>query len=74
MCDRRPTLAVVAAVNDETILRRDLASSAMICDGEVPLFVEPDHVAAGAALNAGRDRTDADLVIFAHQDLYLPRS
>lgn len=69
----QPTLAVVAAVNNEAILQRDLAASPIIRDGGVPLFVERHHMSAAAALNAGRDRTDADLVVFAHQDVYLPR-
>jgi hypothetical protein len=69
--ETRPSIAVVSPSNSEQILARDLAASPAIRDG-LPFFVERGHASAGLALNAGFDRTRADVVVFAHQDVYLP--
>lgn len=66
-------IAVVAAVNNDSILQRDLASSPLISEGHTRLIIERGHDSAASALNSGLDRADEDLVVFAHQDVYLPR-
>lgn len=66
-------LAIVAAVNKPDILAANLAKSPMVTSGQVPLLSEMGHARPGLAYNAGLDRCgDADVVIFAHQDVYFP--
>lgn len=67
------SLAVVAAVNDDKVLRDNLAMSPMIKEDHIPLIAERGYQSAGKAYNAGLDKVTADIVIFAHQDVYLPR-
>jgi len=67
------SLAVVAAVNDDKVLRDNLANSPMLRDGRVPLIVEHGYQSASKAYNAALDSVAADIVIFAHQDVYLPQ-
>jgi len=62
---------VVAAVNNEQILADNLAASPLFGRG-VPFSGMRDYASAGQAYNAGLDAMDADIVIFAHQDVYLP--
>jgi hypothetical protein len=64
-------LAVVAAVNDEEVLRSNLARSPLIREG-VPLLIERGCSSAGIAYNRGLSRAQAEIVVFAHQDVYLP--
>lgn len=65
-------ICVVAAVNDETVLQRSLCSSPMIRNGSAKLILERRRPSASNAYNAGLDQTDAEVVVFAHQDVYLP--
>ena len=67
-----PTLSIVAAVNDEEVLRTNLAASPVLKSGQVPLIVEKGHASAGRAYNAGIAKSASDIVILAHQDVYLP--
>lgn len=69
---RAHSFAVVAACNDENVLRTNLACSEMIRSG-VPLIQEWGHTSASGAHNAGLAKTDADVTVHAHQDVYLPR-
>lgn len=66
-----PTFSVVAAVNNEQILADNLAASPLLGCG-VPFNGMRGYASAGSAYNAGLDATDADIIIFAHQDVYLP--
>lgn len=68
-----PRLAVVAAVNNEQILEANLKRSPVIARGEVPLHCYQGYASAGEAYNRGLADTDAEIVIFAHQDVYLPK-
>lgn len=73
MALRSYSLAVVAAVNNDKVLRNNLAMSPIISEDHVPLITERGYRSAGMAYNAGLDKVTADIVIFAHQDVYLPR-
>lgn len=64
---------IVAAVNDDEVLAGNLAASPMIRENKVPLIVERGYDSAALAYNAGLERTTADVVVFAHQDVYLPQ-
>jgi hypothetical protein len=65
-------IVAVAAVNDDGILQGNLAKSPSIEHGDLPLRVERGHVSASAAYNAGMRGQDADVIVFVHQDVYLP--
>ena len=67
------SIAVIAAVNDMRVLRGNLARSPVIVDGIWPLYTEEGHPNAGSAYNSGLDKASADIAVFAHQDVYLPR-
>lgn len=66
-------LAVVVACNNEGILNANLRRSPIIAEGRVPLHVEWHAPSAAVAYNRGLEATDSELVIFAHQDVFLPR-
>ena len=67
------TIEIIAAVNDEDVLRSNLSASPCVAEGKVRLHAMRGFDSAGKAYNAGLERTTADLVVFAHQDVYLPR-
>jgi hypothetical protein len=67
-----PGLAVVAAVNDEAVLARNLAASALIAGDRARFVPIRGAPSASAAYNRGLDATEAPIVIFAHQDVWLP--
>lgn len=65
-------VGVVAAVNDEQILAENLAMSPLFCEG-ISLWPMKAFSSAGEAYNAGIDAGHSDVLVFAHQDVYLPR-
>jgi hypothetical protein len=67
------SMAVVAAVNDDECLAQNLAESPMLVENNIPLLVRRGYKSAALAYNDGIDCVDADIVIFAHQDVYFPR-
>jgi hypothetical protein len=64
---------VAAASNNTAILDANLRRSPAIADGVLPLHVEHNARSATLAYNAALDATDADVIIFTHHDVYLPR-
>lgn len=67
------SISIVAAANDEDVLAKNLLASPLLAEGGVPLHVERGHSSAGRAYNAGASKATTDLIVFAHQDVYLPR-
>jgi len=65
-------LQIVAAVNDEEILAHNLMRSAIIREGLVDLKCYRGAQSASKAYNAGLDDTTGRIVVFAHQDVFLP--
>lgn len=65
-------LQVVAAVNDDAVLALNLMQSAIIRDGRVNLKCYRGAASASEAYNKGLDDTSAQIVVFAHQDVFLP--
>jgi hypothetical protein len=65
-------LVVATAVNNDDILRTNLAASPMLRDGRFPLIIKRGYNSAAKAYNEVLDQTDADAVVFVHQDIYLP--
>jgi hypothetical protein len=64
------TTTIVAAVNDETILAENLRLSPDL--GSVRLVEMRAQPSAAIAYNRGADMAGADVLVFAHQDVYLP--
>jgi hypothetical protein len=61
---------IACASNSDAILNANLARSP--CLAAIPLHVERGASSAAAAYNRALDATDAEVVIFAHHDVYLP--
>lgn len=68
----KPSIAIVAAVNDERVLDDNLKRSPAIETGTVPLLALRNQPSAAIAYNHGLDATSEDIIVFAHQDVYLP--
>lgn len=67
-----PSIGIVAAVNDDSVLNENLKRSPAIAAGAVPVLTLRNQPSAAAAYNRALDATDHDIVVFAHQDVYLP--
>lgn len=65
-------LDVVAAVNDEEVLGRNLLKSPLLRSCEVTLHMRRSYPSAAQAYNAALRRCQSDVVVFVHQDVYLP--
>ncbi len=65
-------IAIAAAVNDHAILRQCLARSPDIASGHMLLKTYEGYATAGRAYNQALDDADADWIVLAHQDVYLP--
>ena len=70
---REYSLAFAAAVNDDEVLHANLAASPVFRQSDVPLLAERGYPCASKAYNHALDNNDADVVVFAHQDVYLPQ-
>lgn len=65
-------IAVIAAVNREDVLARDLMASPMLADPGRERFLFRGARNIGEAYCAGIDATTAEYMVFAHQDVYFP--
>lgn len=63
---------VYCVSNDRRILARDLLRSPDIAMDRIPVTVLHDASSASAAYHDAIRRADADLLVFAHQDIYFP--
>lgn len=63
--------AIVCASHSDAILSANLAASPCLSDGV--LHVERMAHSAAVAYNRAIDATDADVIVFAHHDVYLPK-
>lgn len=66
-----PSLSLVAAVNDDRVLNACLGASAEALGG-AELLLERGARCAGTAYNRASARATADVLVFIHQDVYLP--
>ena len=62
---------VIAAVNDETVLKTCLLNSPGIQSAS-NVLLQRGYASAAAAYNAGISDANTDLLVFAHQDMYFP--
>jgi hypothetical protein len=58
--------------NQLTTLARNLQRSPEIADGRVPISIIWGALAASAAYHDAIGRANADMLVFAHQDIYFP--
>ncbi|MET4131817.1 hypothetical protein ABIE62_000933 [Porphyrobacter sp. MBR-155] len=65
-------LQIVAAVNDGAVLAHNLLRSTIIRKGKVDLKCYSGAASASEAYNQGLDDSAAQIVVFAHQDVFLP--
>ncbi len=63
---------VYSVANDSTVLARDLQSSPDIASGTVPLSVLWNERSASEAYAREIAKATADILVFVHQDVYLP--
>jgi len=63
---------VYTVSNDPNILARDLKASPDIVSGSVPLTVFSDQPNASAPYASAVGEANADYLVFAHQDVFLP--
>lgn len=66
-------IAVICASHNDAILDANLRRSPMIAEGGVPLHLERNAPSAAIAYNRGLDATSAEVLVFAHHDVYLPQ-
>ena len=66
-------ITIITAANDDSVLAANLASSPLIAEGKVELHVERGHPSISLAYNSALKHFKKDIVVFAHQDVYLPR-
>lgn len=66
------SVQVYCVANDEAILRRNLQASPDIAGGPIELSVIWGAKAASVAYREAVARAHADVVVFAHQDVYFP--
>lgn len=63
--------AVIAASNDEKVLRSSLLASPDL-QQDVEISVQRNAPSSAVAYNRGIAETNAEIMLFAHQDLFLP--
>jgi hypothetical protein len=64
-------LTVVASANNEEVLRKNLLMSPGLPDGN-QVVIKRGFSSASLAYNSAIDEAENDIVIFVHQDVYLP--
>jgi len=62
---------LIAAVNDDQVLQKTLLASPAI-DGRCQVITKRGFPSAGKAYNAGIAEARHEILVFAHQDIYMP--
>jgi hypothetical protein len=69
-----PRFTLVAAVNNRKTLEANLLASPALADRrDVQLLFKEGFASAAKAYNSGLDDAENDIVVFLHQDIYLPK-
>ena len=63
---------VVAAVNNDEILRKNLLMSPTLMEDGNQLLTKEGFSSASLAYNSAIDEAQNDLIVFVHQDIYFP--
>jgi len=66
------TIDLAAAVNNRTVLANCLERSPDVASGSLPLRIYEGFGSAGAAFERAFAESSADVLVLAHQDVYLP--
>ena len=72
--DSMINLSIVAAVNNDEILARNLMRSPILESDRVKLHTYYNQPSASQAYNRGLAETNSEYIAFVHQDVYLPGS
>src|SRR5690242_16653382 len=67
------TIDVAAAVNSLEVLDNCLRRSPDVASGALAVRIYQGYPTASAAYNAALAESSADILVLAHQDVYLPR-
>jgi Glycosyltransferase like family len=65
---------IVAAVNDMDILNKNLCSSPEINNGKNQIIIKRNYRAASLAYNDAIEDATNEIILFVHQDVYLPEN
>jgi hypothetical protein len=66
---------IVVLVNDEEVLQKNLLLSPLLLDGgRNQLILKRDCTSASIAFNSAIEEARNDLILFVHQDIYLPET
>src|SRR5208282_6598489 len=65
--------SLIAAVNNESVFRGTLLASPAI-DSKCQVIAKRGFTSAGRAYNAALAEASNEIVVFAHQDVYLPQN
>lgn len=65
---------IVVAVNDVKVLQQNLCLSPGINNDSVQLITKRNYRAASLAYNEAIEEADNEIIIFVHQDVYLPET
>ena len=71
---KQDNVTIVAAVNDRVVLQRNLSLSPDIRNGTVQLITKHNFPSASLAYNEAIDEADNEVIVFVHQDVYLPET
>lgn len=63
---------IVAAVNSDLVLKANLLASPIVNDCKAQAFFQRGYKSASLAYNEAMLEANSDLVIFVHQDVYIP--
>jgi glycosyltransferase involved in cell wall biosynthesis len=70
----KPSITIVAAVNNRKVLQQNLMSSpALTVDDTVEVLIKEGFASASLAYNHAIDEARGEIIVFVHQDVYLPR-
>ena len=70
---RGRSLAFACVSNSEDVLGNNLLRSPLLLDSQMRLHVERGAPSASRGYNKALDATEEDLVVFLHQDVFLPK-
>jgi hypothetical protein len=65
-------LGFIVATNNEEILQKNFLASKVIRDKKYPVILQRGYRNIGLAYNEGMAKTDAELLVCLHQDVFLP--
>jgi len=66
------TLGFIVATNNDELLQKNFLSSKVIRDKKYPVTLQRGYRNIGKAYNDGMAKTDAQILICLHQDVFLP--